>query len=69
MVIDTGVGPAAAMLNEYDLVAVCGVELESVTLSVKETVPAALGVPFNSPLEAFRLSQEGKDEPEARDQV
>ena len=65
VVIDT----AAAMLKLNDLPAVCGVELESVTWMVKETVPAALGVPFNCPVEAFRVSQEGKDEPEATDQV
>jgi len=61
--IDTGVVPDA-MLKLNDLLAVCGVELESLTCTVKETVPAAVGVPLNCPVEAFRLSQEGKEEPD-----
>jgi len=49
-------------------VAVCAGELESVTLTVKDEVPDAVGVPEMMPVEAARLNPAGKD-PDEMDQL
>jgi hypothetical protein len=52
-----------------DLVVVCAVGVaESVTFTAKLNVPAAVGVPAISPVEAFSANPAGRD-PEARDQL
>lgn len=57
-----------AALTAIDKALVAVLEPESVTLTVKLEVPAAVGVPVIAPLEAFRLSPAGKV-PVARDQL
>jgi hypothetical protein len=57
------------MFTLNDLLADCGVGLESVTWIVKETVPDWFGVPLNCPEEAFKVSHDGSEEPAATDQV
>jgi hypothetical protein len=60
VVICTGVAAAAiVMLNDF--VAVCGVEEESLTWTVKEVVPDCVGVPLIWPVEAVTLSPVGND--------
>jgi hypothetical protein len=59
-------GPAIAILKL--LVAVVGVEDESVTRTVKFEVPAVVGVPVILPVEAFRAKPPGSA-PVAIDQV
>ena len=58
---------AAAMTKLKLMVAVFGEELESVTLTVKEEVPAAVGVPLITPL-PLSVKTAG-NEPEATDQL
>jgi hypothetical protein len=50
---------AAVMLNNF--VAVCGVDEESLTWTVKEVVPDCVGVPLIWPVEAVRLSPGGNN--------
>jgi hypothetical protein len=61
--------PGAVMFTLNNLLADCGVELESITWIVKETVPDWLGVPLNCPVLAFRVNHDGNEEPAATDQV
>ena len=65
VVICTGATAAAiVILNDFE--AVCGVDEESLTWTVKEVIPACVGVPLIWPVEAVRLRPAGKD-PELMD--
>ena len=56
----TGVTAAAiVMLSDFEVV--CGVDEESLTWTVKEVVPACVGVPLIWPVETVRLSPTGND--------
>jgi len=60
VVISTAVTAAAiVMLSDFEVV--CGVDEESLTWTVKEVVPACVGVPLIWPVEAVRLSPVGND--------
>ena len=61
-------GVAAAMLRENVRVAVCCVELESLTTTAIEKLPLTVGVPERLPVVAERLSPAGRL-PEPVDQV
>jgi len=53
------VGNSADMAKLKLVLAVCAGELESVTLTVNEDVPEAVGVPLICPVEAFSVSPPG----------
>ncbi|XWK67921.1 hypothetical protein RBB80_31805 [Tunturiibacter gelidiferens] len=61
-------GVPAAMVSERVAVAVCWVELESLTATVTEKLPLAVGVPEIMPVLAERLSPAGRL-PETMDQA
>ena len=65
MIIWTGVMPEAIVILRF-AVALCAVELESVTFTVNEEVPAVVGVPLICP-ELPSVRPAGR-EPELSDQ-
>jgi hypothetical protein len=62
------IAPLIVMLKSLEAVAGVGVA-ESVTWTVNEKVPAAVGVPEMTPVEAFRVRPPGNVLPEAIDHV
>ena len=66
MVICTGVTEAVTVMLRF-AVALCAGELESVTLTVNEEVPAVVGVPLICP-EPLSVKPAGR-EPEVSDQL
>ena len=57
----SGVGPDAVTAMLRNLLAACGVELESFACTAKEEVPATVGVPLTCPFEAVSASPTGND--------